>query len=1485
MAVPIFSKVLFTVFTAQVTVGHVVGAALFAASYGYSSIQQRKLKKRLASMREFGTTVTSREVAGNRTFLYGERVVGGNLVFFHTTGTSNKYLHLVVALTDHFPDEIDDIRLDGTWLGMPWGSGEWPAPGNFFDGKVRVKKHRGEVHTADSDLVSESGGYWTADHIGTNVAYIYIRLEWDQEKFPSGMPQISVRMKGKWAFDPRDSSNGYTRNPALQLLDYLTDTTIGKGLSLGRIDVPSFIAGANVCDEQVELADSSFQDRYRCDYFSDTGVSHDDHINVICRTMAASLIESGGKYYLRVGAYATPTVSLGPDDIVDVVQLQTEDGIDLACNRVRGLYSGPLTDYEPDEFPPVVNALYLSEDHGIERWRDIELIGVTDPVQAQRLAKIELELSRQDMQYKIRTNLAGLQLRAGNNFLFTFPKHGVSNKPFRVEKWELDLQVSDDGHCTVGTVIYAREIASTCYDWDKGEETTVDPAPNTNLPDGKHTEPATGLTLYSGTSELVMGMDGTIVSRILVEWTPPVDEYVISGGWYVIEWKKSADSDWNSTQVDGRLSSYYISPVEDGEDYDVRIKAYNARNNPQDTWETVTNHTVLGKTAPPTNVTNGSAVGVGGGIIISCDAPSDPDFAGVAIYESSTTTKPSNPTLYVAGSPNQHIQFFRGNLGPSQTRYYWLQAVDTSGNGATTTIGPFGATTASGGTGTDGYTFRTDSLVHVVACDSAGTPHIGQLGPSGNAQTAFEIWKGGTPLVAVNTSPTAGEFRITITAQSGMTLVKPSTNYVYVNTLSVDVATATIEVEYDSQPNPVTYTMTVIKAKDGPDGSPAPGLEIRSNGTAFVRDPNTSTWNPGSIILECIVSNITSPTYQWQYWTGSAWTNVAAATSSTLSVSNSAFSTSTRTYRCLVNGTYWEEKTLARIENGDNAYNTLISNAFYGIACDDAGVPHSGQLGVSGTARAIVFAARRNVELTPTASVPTTGQYRATLSSQVGGSFVVSGNTVYCTAMSADIASVQVVVNCENLVAFAHKYELSKIYDGSPGSPGAPGSPGSPGAPGADGAGYGGTSTSSILIGTGSKSLTTQTGLAYVVGSRIRLTNSATNWMEGQVTAYNPSTGAMTVNVLLKGGSGTFASWTLSLAGLQGTGIPYVGGYVGSTAYIHDAFRRDVVSHLGVFYVANNPAKNTLTTWGTPGSSPDWESMGTTYKAVATALLLAEDATILRTLVMGDGSANAGIIRSWGATTFSAGTGYWIGTDGTVPKVRFGDPSNSLFSWDPTNGVLLQNGKIEIASTAWSSPAAIKMQSDLLDMGPIRFDQAGTGFIRSCAFRAQRQTLLGNNTNRLEILGQSDTLNAGPAEDVRVQFQTWSGSAWVNNTVFTRRALNLQNGANSYAEAYWQQGTAFATRGIPLIVKNAANTDQFYANPTNGELYTVGAHFISGDRVVGGRKTGWTAPTGTLSRATFNEATVTLPQLAQRVAALITDLHFQASGNHGLIGN
>ncbi|HEC12323.1 MAG TPA: hypothetical protein ENI80_03595 [Acidiferrobacteraceae bacterium] len=85
------------------------------------------------------------------------------------------------------------------------------------------------------------------------------------------------------------------------------------------------------------------------------------------------------------------------------------------------------------------------------------------------------------------------------------------------------------------------------------------------------------------------------------------------------------------------------------------------------------------------------------------------------------------------------------------------------------------------------------------------------------------------------------------------------------------------------------------------------------------------------------------------------------------------------------------------------------------------------------------------------------------------------------------------------------------------------------------------TSTSSVAIGTGSKSFTVETGKTFVVGENIRVMDAAaptTNYMEGDITSYDSASGALVVNVTSKGGSGTKVSWTLSAQGAQGAAGP-----------------------------------------------------------------------------------------------------------------------------------------------------------------------------------------------------------------------------------------------------------------------------------------------------------------------------------------------------------
>ena len=95
------------------------------------------------------------------------------------------------------------------------------------------------------------------------------------------------------------------------------------------------------------------------------------------------------------------------------------------------------------------------------------------------------------------------------------------------------------------------------------------------------------------------------------------------------------------------------------------------------------------------------------------------------------------------------------------------------------------------------------------------------------------------------------------------------------------------------------------------------------------------------------------------------------------------------------------------------------------------------------------------------------------------------------------------------------------------------------------------TSTTSLAVGSGSKVFTLAANANFPIGAVVvaAVTASpATNYMFGVVTAYNAGTPSVTLSVAADGfgGSGTYAAWTLSVAGQKGqtgAGVPSMAGH------------------------------------------------------------------------------------------------------------------------------------------------------------------------------------------------------------------------------------------------------------------------------------------------------------------------------------------------------
>lgn len=81
-----------------------------------------------------------------------------------------------------------------------------------------------------------------------------------------------------------------------------------------------------------------------------------------------------------------------------------------------------------------------------------------------------------------------------------------------------------------------------------------------------------------------------------------------------------------------------------------------------------------------------------------------------------------------------------------------------------------------------------------------------------------------------------------------------------------------------------------------------------------------------------------------------------------------------------------------------------------------------------------------------------------------------------------------------------------------------------------------GTSTTSLAIGTGAKTFTTQTGKTFIPGTFVQAISraDAANYMYGTITSYDAATGALVLDVAVVGGSGTLADWNIFFSGARG---------------------------------------------------------------------------------------------------------------------------------------------------------------------------------------------------------------------------------------------------------------------------------------------------------------------------------------------------------------
>lgn len=394
------------------------------------------------------------------------------------------------------------------------------------------------------------------------------------------------------------------------------------------------------------------------------------------------------------------------------------------------------------------------------------------------------------------------------------------------------------------------------------------------------------------------------------------------------------------------------------------------------------------------------------------------------------------------------------------------------------------------------------------------------------------------------------------------------------------------------------------------------------------------------------------------------------------------------------------------------------------------------------------------------------------------------------------------------------------------------GAQGVAGTTGATGPGYAATSTTSIaMAASGSKSITTQTGLAYTAGARIRLTSAGTpaDYWEGVITSYTSGSGALVFTADKATNTATHADWNINLAGEIGSA-----GAAGSTGSTGATGATGATGpNIGLDYTWS-------TSTGTPSSGQILVDNAT--PASATTLKIHESNR--------QGASQASYIATWDDSTTTA-------TRGVIRILDVAAPGTNFLEYMIT-GSITDAGTYDTFPVTYIGGAGTITNSSIVSVAFYRTgDQGASG------------------------AGTGDVV--GPASSVDSEIALFSSTT--GKLIKRASTTGILKGASGVLSAATAGTDYLAPPSGTAILK--ANSGGALANATAGtDYYNPGGTDVAvadggtGSSTAAGARTNL----GLGTVATFDETTAAQYQANTSGKALSTDKVWSAAGNVALSG-
>ena len=607
-----------------------------------------------------GYQTTAIGTALDHQIIYGRMRVGGARIYDEATGTNNKYLHRIIAVAGHEIQSFDEIYVNDELITLDV-NGEVTSPAKY-NGKIRIKLHLGSpTQTADTFLINAPSAHWTTQCTLSGIAYMYIRLAFDADAFPNGIPEITTTISGKKVYDPRTSTTVWSDNPALCLRDYLI-SPYGIAEETANIDDALVIAAANICDQTNTDAGTT---RYTCNGAFTTASTPYEMINAMLTSMDGSMWYAQGSWRMKPAYWTAPVLDLNEDDLRSGISVSTRHSRRNNFNTVKGTFRGEESNWQTTDYPQVTSLAYLEADNDQESVADVDLPFTDNSIEARRIALISLERNRQQLTVNASFGLKTLQVQVGDNIRLTNSRFGWSNKEFEVISWSFGLTDGLD----LQTQMTLRETAESVY--DEVDDNVIYERDNTTLL-SPFEVPIPGLSTTEN--------GGKVETKVIREKLTNVITLAVTSGetesidYVEAEFKLSSATNW-VTLGTGQLGTFEAIDLEDG-DYDFRARAINTFGI-KGAWSELDDINASGLLAPPSDVTGFVAEVNGAVITLDWEAVPDLDLSYYIIRYSPDLVGASwgNALTYVdkVSRPASSVSV------PARAGTYMVKAVDKSG--------------------------------------------------------------------------------------------------------------------------------------------------------------------------------------------------------------------------------------------------------------------------------------------------------------------------------------------------------------------------------------------------------------------------------------------------------------------------------------------------------------------------------------------------------------------------------------------------------------------------------------------------------------------------------------------------------------------------------------------------------------------------------------------------------------------------------------